>query len=455
MIGFQRELVGRLVRAASSLALAGGALGCQQQPSVTPIAEPQQTPQVEQVGVVAQAGLAEDCGLVCDAKGIVEGNANISGVASVDAFFASVLNFQAKADGLSASINAELEGIKADFGIEGELQAGLEAEISANLEGGLTIEAEPAKCQVDAQASLEAQANCDVDVDPGSATIACKGSCEVEASADVQCDASAMLECTFTAPSAMCEGSCQGSCEVELTAQAACEGTCTGQCSGECSAYAKNAMGQAECSGTCNGMCMGSCKAELAAGASCSGKCEGECTVQEPEGGCEGAVRASCKAEANAMVMCSGSCEGEIEPPSAKAECQASAKAEAKLNVECTPPRVAISYELRAGVDAAAQARFVAAVKNLQVRLPALLAALKKAEGVAQAGVDLTAEAGGTLTGAIEAQVSGNANLQATVGLGCALTELPKVAEAITDSSGRLAASITASAELTGALDLS
>jgi hypothetical protein len=49
----------------------------------------------------------------------------------------------------------------------------------------------------------------------------------------------------------------------------------------------------------------------------------------------------------------------------------------------------------------------------------------------------------------------GNANLRATVGLGCALAELPKIGGAITDSSGRLAASLAASVKLTGALDLS
>jgi hypothetical protein len=197
---------------------------------------------------------------------------------------------------------------------------------------------------------------------------------------------------------------------------------------------------------------MGSCKAEVEASGSCMGKCEGECKVQAPEGGCEGAVRAECKAMGNAMVDCKGKCDGDFEPPMAKAECQASAKAEAKLNVECTPPRVALSYELKAGADAAGQARFVAALKNLQVRLPNLLAAIAKAEGVAKAGVELGGDGAATVKTAIEGAVSGEANLRAKVGLGCAIAELPKVASAIGDSSGRLTASLAASAKLTAAL---
>ena len=55
----------------------------------------------------------------CKGGGIVKGNASISGVASIDAFFQSVISFQAKADNVSAGINAQLAGdSQGDFGID-------------------------------------------------------------------------------------------------------------------------------------------------------------------------------------------------------------------------------------------------------------------------------------------------------------------------------------------------
>ena len=100
--------------------------------------------------------LAEQCGIdiKCEAGGIAEGNASISGVGSIDAFFQSVLNFKGRADVVASGIDAEVSAIGASFGIEGDVAAGLQAQISANLEGGLKVVAEPAKCEVDVQASV-------------------------------------------------------------------------------------------------------------------------------------------------------------------------------------------------------------------------------------------------------------------------------------------------------------
>jgi hypothetical protein len=203
-------------------------------------------------------------------------------------------------------------------------------------------------------------------------------------------------------------------------------------------------------------MCTGSCKAEFAAAASCDGTCEGECTVQKPDGGCEGGVRASCKGSANAMVMCSGRCDGDFEPPMASAECQASAKAEAKLNVECSPPRVAISYKLNASLDAEASARFEAAIKNLEVRLPRLLAAAAKADVVIDAGEGLIASAGGAVSGAVDAaaKAAGEGNLRVFFGLRCAVGQIDAVGNTLNDSADRLAGSAAAASDLTGGLGM-
>jgi hypothetical protein len=152
------------------------------------------------------------------------------------------------------------------------------------------------------------------------------------------------------------------------------------------------------------------------------------------------------------MVMCEGRCDGEVTPPSASVECDASVKAEAKMNVECTPPRVAINYELKAAVGAEleAQVRFVAAVENLKVRLPALLASIKRAELIADAGAGLSADAVAAIEGGVEAagDLGGEANLRVAFGLVCAVQTAAAVPGIITSATGDLTAQLDASASL-------
>ena len=401
---------------------------------------------------------AEGCGIDVDCKGggIAEGNASISGVASVDAIFQSVINFQAKADNVSADINAQVAAIRGDFGIaaSANLKTELQAQISANVDGKLTVEAEPARCQADIRASVAAKARCEGTVMPPKVMVECKGGCEVEASAMVKCDAMADLRCTVTAPSVACEGECKGSCETMLTAAAACSGTCSGECSGTCSAYSDS--GKTMCAGQCDGMCKGSCEAELVAEAKCEGTCKGECTVTKPSGGCEGGIRASCEAKADAMVSCEGRCDGEVTPPEVKAECEASVKAEAKMSVECTPPRLRVDYKLKAGVDAKVRAKFVAGVENLKVRLPALLASLKGAGLVVDAGADLIADAGGQikLVAKDAVKIAADGDLKAGFGLICAGGEVGKIGTTLEASSKKLKASVEGAGAVTAAVGL-
>jgi hypothetical protein len=198
-------------------------------------------------------------------------------------------------------------------------------------------------------------------------------------------------------------------------------------------------------------MCQGSCSVEVAAEANCEGKCEGECKSTPPSGSCEAGAKVECKAEAGAMVDCQGKCDGKIEPPMAKAECQASAKADASLNVECTPPKIAVRYRLKAGVDATAQAQFEAALTTLaEVRLPALVAKLKKANLVIDAGADVSASASSALSASFMTAAKGS--LKAQIGVACAVTQLKDVGTVIGDATGRLEASVTAAADVTGAL---
>ena len=124
--------------------------------------------------------LLKQCGLVCPDQKLADGNASISGVASVDAFFSSVVHFQAQADIVTNGIQAELDAIAASVGAKAgdtaDLKAKLAAKISANVDGKLQVVYQPPKCNVSAKATLEAQAKCDASVKPGSASVKCEGS---------------------------------------------------------------------------------------------------------------------------------------------------------------------------------------------------------------------------------------------------------------------------------------
>jgi hypothetical protein len=394
------------------------------------------------------------CGFSCpgdsEAGGVLEGNANISGIPSVDAFFSAVLSFETTANGVSGGIQAELDAIRADFGIQGDLAAGLKTQLDANLEAGIQIDYKPARCAVDAQATLEASAKCDASVMGGKASVECKGSCNAEVSASAKCDAKAELYCTLTAPEITCEGECQGSCTAELKAAAKCDGTCKGSCDGQCSGYVKDAMGNLVCNGSCSGMCTGSCEAELKAAATCMGTCRGECTYKKPMGGCEGGIRAECRAMANASFSCEGHCEGEFEPPKVSAECQASAKAQAKLNVQCTPPSMQVKYAFKATADA----KFKAALTSLlNVRLPALGQAVGRANIVAKAGDDLGVAAGAGFKSALES-LRADFNLKLLWGIDCAGRELDDSKKVVTDARMDLSNKIMAATSIQSMLKI-
>lgn len=395
--------------------------------------------------------VAEQCGLVCSDAGIVEGNASISGLPNVDAFFASVVNFNAKANLVSGNIDAELAKIKATLGLKATdggaaIKAAIVTKFKLDADADIKLVYTPAQCAVSAKATLEATAKCDATVDPGKATVKCEGSCQADASVEAKCDASATVKCVGTAPNFECAGECKGKCEV--TAGAACSGTCKGTCEGNCSA--ENAQGQ--CEGSCDGTCKGTC--ELAAAATCEGSCKGECTYTPPSGSCEAGASVKCEAKANASVECNGKCEGEVEPPKASAECQASAKADASVNVECTPPAIDLQYQFAANLDAAAkaeaQAELEAFLVSFKGSISVIVAQLRQSEFVLKAGADIGANAEGAVSSAIEAiDVSGS--LKVKVGVGCALLELPKVADAIKGSTANLQASASAAGELTAA----
>lgn len=399
----------------------------------------------------AVGDLAEQCGLTCATEGVLEGNASISGVASVDAFFGAVVTFSRVSLEIAGGIQAELDAIALSLDLEpgasgADIKAAIQTKLEASINGGLQVKYAPPRCEVSVEATLEATAKCDAEVDPGMATVECQGSCEASASAEAKCEGDAELRCVGQAPDFNCQGTCSGSCRLDVAA--ACEGTCRGECQGDCSV--QDASGQ--CQGACNGMCQGTC--ELSGGGSCSGSCEGECAYTPPSGMCEANATVRCEAKADAKVACNGRCDGEVTPPKAKAECEASAKAEANASVQCFPPQLEITWQWSAKLDGDvnAQAEFRAWLQGFRVRYAALIAALKRAELVVKVGADLAAAAEGAVKGSIDVAASGDVDLKTGVGLGCALNALGDVGTAVQQATGRLQGSITAAAEVSGSI---
>jgi len=414
------------------------------------------------------AGACEDvqeaCGLTCPEQGIADGNASITGVASIDGFFSSVVNYSTKANMVADNINVELAAIADSVGLEGgagaDFSGGFQAAVQAkfNLAGDISIDFQPPRCEVSAKASIEATAKCDVEVDPGSVEASCEGKCEVDPGkvdleASCEGDATAEVTCTGTAPNLECSGSCTGSCE--LSASASCSGTCNGSCTGTCSV--ENADGS--CAGQCDGQCQGTC--ELEAGGSCEGKCTGSCEYTPPSAECEAGakVEVECKVEGSAeppKVNCSGSCSGEVTPPSASAECEASAKAEAEVNAECYPPSVGVSYQLvasgNAAADLEAKLQFEAWLTGFKGHMSAIAAAMAQADIVITAGEGIVDAAGNVIMNAAGEIDLENDPIGAYRVATCLSGELGDVQPTISKATANLNASVQASGSLMASL---
>ncbi len=417
--------------------------------------------------------VADVCDIKCADEGVADGNASITGIASIDSFFAAVVNFDTQATLVADGIDVELAAIADSVGLVGgagaDFSGGFQAALQAKfaLEGDISVDFQPPKCEVSAKASIEATAKCDVEVEAGSVEASCEGKCEVdpgEIDLEASCEgeATAEVSCTGTAPNLACEGTCTGSCELEVAAS--CEGTCTGGCSGECKGECSGSTDSGgvcdgECKGECGGECEGSC--ELEAGGSCSGSCTGSCEYTPPSAECEAGakVEVECKAEGSVeppQVNCSGSCSGEVTPPSASAECEASAKAEAEVKAECHPPSVGVKYNLVASgdatADAEARAEFKAWLTGFKARVGAIAAASAKADKVIVAGEGIIdAAASAIVSAASEIDVEGDivGTFKLATCLGPALDEVPGIINSATTS---LTASVSASASLMGSL---
>src|SRR5690606_22564816 len=118
--------------------------------------------------------IAEQCGLDvdCEAGGVLEGNASVSGIASLDSFFGAVIDVNAKIGEVEGTIRTELDAIAVSVGLEpgaagADIRAAIEARLSGAIDGGLRIQAEPARCETSVEVVAAAAAECDASVDPG------------------------------------------------------------------------------------------------------------------------------------------------------------------------------------------------------------------------------------------------------------------------------------------------
>jgi hypothetical protein len=391
------------------------------------------------------------CDLSCPDEGVIDGNASITGIAQIDAFFGAVVDVNAAATSIAVSLRSELDAIALSVGLEpgasgADIRAAVEAKFSLALEGGISVKAEPPRCEASVEVAVAAAAECDVEVEPGSATVQCSGGCEVEGGVMASCEADATLVCTGTAPNFMCEGSCSGDCELEVAAS--CEGTCRGMCSGNCSVM--DAMGN--CAGACDADCQGTC--ELSAGGSCEGRCTGSCEYTPPMGGCEADASAKCEAMAGGSIECDAKCEGEVTPPSVSAECEASVEAKADASIECFPPSLEITWQWSAmyAGDVDAQAEFKAWLEGFKGHLSVMLAAKTKADILVDSLGNLSAAASGALEASFGALAEGD--FSATIKVPCAIAQLPDAVDLITSAAGQISGEASASIEVFAAVGM-
>jgi hypothetical protein len=421
-------------------------------------------------GVLGTAGCedaAEACGIKCPDQGIADGNAAISGFASIDGFFQSVVNFKTVANGVAADIQADLEGIQTSFGIsnqdlaaaDGKLGAAVKAKLTAWGSAKLVVDAQPAKCEIDAEFSAKATVDCEAkaecDVEGAKVAVDCQGTCTVEATATGTCEGEAEVSCEVSGPSVTCEGQCSGTCTASAEATAKCEGTCKGQCTGGCEGTLTGGV----CSGKCTGTCSANCELTGMAALECSGTCNGSCSYKPANAMCQANAKIECEVMGEAKAECTGHCDGEFTPPKvdceASASCEASAKAEAKFQAKCTPPSVDIRLTTSLAAGAAGRAQLDYAVADLKVRLPRLLASLKKADVVVDAGTELGAAGNGALQGTLDAIGKGKLDVVAAYRIGaCVPDELNAAATAISDSGEGLAGQITAAAEVSASIGM-
>jgi len=281
----------------------------------------------------------------------------------------------------------------------GQATTTINASASASVQGSISLEYEAPQCQV----SLQAQASC-------------QGSCDVSGKCDIKANPPT---CTGGKLEIACKGGCTGSATAP---QIDCTGTCSGNCTGSCEAKGGVAI---DCTGTCEGTCSagtGAGNTGVQADGSCKGKCDGKCTISAtaPKATCQGTCTGQCDAKCTAApgaasVKCSGTCDADYEPLSCTggtleggckvdAKCQANCNASASAKASCTPPKLSVVANVKAG----AEGQFAALRATLEANIPQLLIVVK-ARGDA-----FKTQLLGTLDGGASIVASGKLDLHGT-----------------------------------------
>jgi hypothetical protein len=155
----------------------------------------------------------------------------------------------------------------------------------------------------------------------------------------------------------------------------------------------------------------------------------------------------------DATVQCEGKCEGSAEAPSVSAECEASVEAKADASIECSPPQLAVDFQLSAALegDVNARAEFNAWLEGFKGRIAAMAAIRAKGDIVIESAGKLGVAANGAIQGAFD-ELSGSLDLKAAFGGACAIDNLPAAVNAIGSASADASAELSASLEVFAAV---
>ncbi|HEY8092078.1 MAG TPA: hypothetical protein VIF09_29655 [Polyangiaceae bacterium] len=336
--------------------------------------------------------------------------------AKIDADLTTACGNLAKDLGDTGSYKNAQDACKAAVKAIGDAKAKLGASASIKLD--MT---EP-HCGLDVGVYGDCAAKCDATVKPGSAEVTCEGG-KMQGS----CSASCTGDCEMQAAAA-CSGECSGTCDADVSGS--CDGNCSGKCDGKATTGGSSgAQCAGKCEGKCSGNVKGSCKGKcggtchLSAGASCSGTCTGDCSVK----------------------MQAPKCTGTVKPPQMSADCKAKCDAKVQANASCTPPHIAL--RITGAADAAAAAKFQAAIeKNLGAVLDVSIGMAKNVGAIA-ASVKVVAEGA---TAAVQTAASGGDKMAGVALTACVLSPFKGAIDAAASVQASVNVSVNVQASASG-----
>jgi hypothetical protein len=389
-------------------------------------------------GIPGAPGLPGSCPAnIADASAIMKANFGLQGEleGKVKAALAAGANLKNLAVEVEGDVSTACGNLAKDLGASEEEIApkeegpGKKAEsacnaavaalgkLKASAKGKLAVKVVPPKCSASMNAMAECAGECDATIKPGEAKVSCEGG-EISGTCEAECKG----DCTVEA-GAECSGTCGGTCE------GACEANFSGKCGGNCEGKCDGKDTKGACAGNCEGKC--DAKSSGSCGGSCKGKCSASCTMKG-QASCKGTCSGGCSVE-----MKEPKCSGEVKPPEMSAECKANCDAKVSGKVECVPAQVAVNIE--GAADASAAGKLKAAIQaNLPAILKVTLGMKGRLEG-AMANVKASIEG-------VTAAVKGGGQAALKVG-GCLAASLKAQAEASVSINVSVKASASASGE--------